>query len=331
MRISLTIRPDKALLVRISNRGETRVEKRKATEYGRNSTPIMLVVALILLVAGGVVGYVFLRAPEKAGFAAPASETPVSDAGRAVPPMGKLEVSFMDVVRSGQYSMLIDEGGNGGAPKLVEAIKDMGIRSFDTVIGTHPDADHVGGLDSVVDAFDIGRIYMPDVLGNTRTFEDAIDAIARKGDALIHPVPGTRFKVGGAECEIIAPNGGRYSEENDYSIVVRVAFGSTSFLFEGDAEEGSEREMLEKGYTLKSDVLKVAHHGSDKSTTEGFLEAVSPAFAVISVGANNQYGHPGAVTMDRLKSSGAVVYRTDENGTVTFVSDGSKLKVTTER
>jgi competence protein ComEC len=227
--------------------------------------------------------------------------------------------------------MLIDAGTNASTTTLLNDIRSLGITRFDVVIATHPHEDHVGGLDAVINQFDVGTIYMPKVAATTKTFTDVLTVIKNKGLTVTTPISGTTFSFGPAQCTILAPNGQSHTETNDYSIVVKLAYGTTSFLFTGDAQVESEKEMLAKGYDLKSDVLKVGHHGSTSSTSAEFLKAVAPWWAVISVGTGNDYGHPHKVTLDKLAGVGVKVYRTDLNGTVTIVSDGSSLLASTPR
>jgi competence protein ComEC len=252
--------------------------------------------------------------------------------------VGDLTVHFLDVgqgdaeiVTYGNQAMLIDAGTNASTTTLLKDIRNLGITRFDVIVATHPHEDHIGGLDAVINQFAVGTIYMPKVAATTKTFTDVLTAIKNKGLTVTTPTPGTTFSFGPARCTILAPNGPSYADINNHSIVIRLAFGNTSFLFTGDAEAESEKEMLSKGYNLKSDVLKVGHHGSNSSTSPEFLKAVAPKVAVISVGAGNDYGHPHKVTIDKLAGAGVRVYRTDLNGSVTITSDGSQVSVTTLR
>jgi len=249
-----------------------------------------------------------------------------------------LEVYFLDVgqgdseiLRYGDKTMLIDAGTNASTNTLLNNIKSLGINKFDFVVATHPHEDHIGGLDAVINNFSIGQIYMPKVTTTTKTFTDVLTAIKNKGYVVSAPVPGYTFNLGEVQCVVLAPNSQKYDDLNNYSIVIKVTYGATSFLFTGDAQTLSEQEMLGKGYNLMADVLKVGHHGSDSSTSPQFLEAVSPRYGVIEVGKGNDYGHPHQVTLDKLAAANVKVYRTDLNGTIIFKSNGSAITVSTAR
>lgn len=245
---------------------------------------------------------------------------------------GELKVHYIDVgqadsilLQQGSNSMLIDAGNNPDSNLIKKYITDQGITKLNFVVGTHPHEDHIGGLDYVINSFKVGKIYMPKRTATTKTFEDVINAIKNKGLKATAPTPGESFKLGEATCTILAPNGSGYEDINNESIVIKVNFGNNSFLFTGDGEDISEKEMLSKGFDIKSDVLKIGHHGSDSSTTQAFLDKVSPKYAVVSVGVDNSYGHPHKGTMDRLKSKNISVYRTDESGTIIATSNGKEI------
>ena len=245
-----------------------------------------------------------------------------------------IEVHFLDVGQADSIliktpdgkSMLIDAGNNADGQAVVSYIKSQDISKIDILVGSHPHEDHIGGMDNVINSFDIGQIYMPRISHTTQTYEDVLTAIKNKGLKVTAPTAGTSFNIGEAKCTILAPTSEKYDDLNNYSIVIRLQYGNTSFLFAGDAEEISEREMINKGFELSADVLKIGHHGSSSSTSPDFLKKVSPKYAVISVGPENDYGHPSAEVMNRLKNANIPVYRTDESGTVICTSDGESIK-----
>ena len=260
----------------------------------------------------------------------PGAEQPVEKPAGA----GILKVHFLDVgqadsilvqLPNGQV-MLIDAGNNDDGPFVVSYLKRQGIKKIDYLVGTHPHEDHLGGLDDVIRSFDIGRVYMPRVTATTKTFEDVLLAIKKKGLKIAAAGAGvTVVDQDGLKVNFIAPAGSGYEDLNNWSAVTGIQYGAAAFLFTGDAEAQSEEEMLTSGANLKADVLKVGHHGSSTSTTPAFLKAVAPKYAVISAGAGNDYGHPHKETLARLKKAGVKVYRTDLDGTVVFTSDGKTV------
>ncbi len=245
-----------------------------------------------------------------------------------------LEVHFIDVgqadaifIKKGNQAMMVDAGNNGDGEMIVDYIKKQGIDSLKYVIGTHPHADHIGGLDDVIDSFEIEKIIMPDVIATTQTFEDVIDSISKKGLSITKPNVGDKYDLNGALVTVLAPNGQGYYSMNDYSIVVRLEYGENSFLLTGDAEETSEIEMVDKNADILSvDLLKLGHHGSITSTSKEFLDAVDPEYAVITVGRENRYGHPDDEVLARLASKDIQIYRTDLDGNIIAISDGNKIR-----
>jgi len=250
---------------------------------------------------------------------------------------GKLNVHFIDVgqadsilIQQGNQSMLVDAGNNADNTLVKNYVSAQGITHLDYVVGTHPHEDHIGGLDYIINSFSIGKIYMPKAPSTTKTYEDVLTAISNKGMKISAPTPGDSFKVGDATVTILAPNSSSYDDLNNYSIVLRVTYGNTSFMLDGDAESLSESQILNKGFNVKADVLKVGHHGSSSSTSLSFLNKVNPKYAIISVGAGNSYGHPTEQTISRLQGKGITIYRTDECGTIVATSDGSSISFNTK-
>ncbi len=243
-----------------------------------------------------------------------------------------LEVHFLDVgqgdatlIRCGEAAMLIDAGNNSWGDDVRDYLEYQGIGDLDYVIGTHPDADHIGGLDVVMEAFDCGTVIMPDYEKDTQAYTDVTDVMEERGYELTLPQVGTVYELGEAAFTIVAPNGEYGDNANDYSVGILLEHGENRFLLTGDAEEDSEADMLDNGIDLSADVLKAAHHGSRTANTEAFLERVNPEYVVISCGEGNSYGHPHAEVLNRLREMGIKVFRTDEEGTVVATSDGAGI------
>ena len=245
---------------------------------------------------------------------------------------GQMQVHFIDVGQGdatliacdGHY-MLIDAGNNDKGTTVQSYLMSQGVEKLDYVIGTHPDADHIGGLDVVIYKFDCDTIIMPDVANDTRTYDDVVQAMKSKGYQTTYPVVGETYTLGGATFIIVAPNADYGNDMNDWSVGVLVQNGNNRFLFTGDAEEKAEEDILNNGIDISADVYAAAHHGSKTATSQAFLDKVSPAYVVISAGEGNKYGHPHAEVLNRLRAAGISVFRTDEQGTIVATSDGNDI------
>ena len=225
--------------------------------------------------------------------------------------------------------LLIDAGNRGDGEEIVAYLKGKNISKIDYVVATHPHADHIGGMSDVIDSFEIGKIFVPRVASSdvptTKTYEDFLTSVQNKGLKLSAAKAGTTlFEGADYKADCFAPCSEDYKELNDYSVVIKLSYGIHSFLFTGDAEILSENEMLNAGYNLNSDVIKLGHHGSHSSSSEEFLKAVSPRYAVISCGEGNDYGHPHDETINTLLNLKGTpkTLRTDLDKTIIFKADG---------
>lgn len=257
------------------------------------------------------------------------------------PTSSKLEeslvVHFLDVGEAdsifielpGNRTMLIDAGESKSSSNIIDYISNLGYQKLDYILGTHPHADHIGGLSAIINTFDIGLIYMPKVAATSKTYENLLTTISEKNLKIKTGTSGVEIiNEDNLKAILVAPNSAKYSGLNNYSLVLKLTYGRTSYLFTGDAEKTSEFEI---SADIDSDVLKVAHHGSDSSTSLEFLDKVSPSIAVISVGADNKYNHPALTTIKNLEKYTSNIYRTDLNGTIKITSDGTNLNVEIEK
>lgn len=222
-------------------------------------------------------------------------------------------------------TMLIDAGNNDDGDDVVSYLKMCGIEKVDVLVGTHPHEDHIGGLDDVINSFEIGEIYMPKVQSNTKTFRDVLEAVKQNNLTVKTAKTGVNIITDdGLNIKFVAPVSDWYEELNNYSAVIHLKYKNKAFLFTGDAEKLSENEITDD---ISADVLKVGHHGSRTSTGEEFFYRVNPEYVYIPCGAGNDYGHPHKETMKLLNSSDVEVCRADTDGTVIFETDGENLRV----
>lgn len=309
---------------------------------GRRNQPLWLLAAAVVAAAAlwgaRTLGILPDASGEKTGAPVSAAQGDTGGGGSA---SGTLEVYFFDVGQGdselirlpGGENILIDAGTSSTEDELVGELRSLGAETLDLVVATHPHADHIGGMAAVIDAFDVRQVVMPRISESdtptTKTYENLLQSIADKGLTITPAEPGDELlSSGGAVLTVLAPNGEDYGDLNNYSVVLRLTYGEDSFLFTGDAEEASEEEMLSLDWPLTATVLKCGHHGSETSTSPAFLDAVSPQYAVISCGVDNDYGHPDAVTLEKLEAAGAEVFRIDLQGTILASTDGSGVTMT---
>ncbi len=248
-----------------------------------------------------------------------------------------MQVSFFDVgqgdceliVLPDGKTILIDAGESKSANDIISFLEEKGVSRLDYVIATHPHADHIGGMQKVIEAFDVGEIYMPKVEHDTKTYENLLLTIQEKGLRIHTAKEGVSLiDEGGVSAQFVAPCSDSYKDLNNYSAVLRLTYGDVSFLFMGDAEQESEDQITAD---VSADIIKLGHHGSSTSSSQAFLEAVSPSAAIISCGKDNSYGHPHEETLQTLDRLGVESYRTDQDGTVTVTTDGTAYRIETAK
>ncbi len=238
------------------------------------------------------------------------------------------EVHFLDVgqgdcalVLCDGQAMLIDGGEASESNKVYAYLQNHGVDHLDYIIATHAHSDHVGGLSAALNYATVDHALCPVTDYDSKAFRSFIKYLKKQNISITVPKDGDKFNIGSAKVYVFGPVKD-YDEVNDASIVLKVVYGKTSFLFTGDAERIAEADILARGYDLSATVLKVGHHGSDTSTSYPFLREVMPKYAVISVGKSNPYGHPAENTLSRLHDADAAVFRTDLCGTIICVSNG---------
>lgn len=254
-------------------------------------------------------------------------------------PSNLLQVHFIDVGQGDAtlitykgHAMLIDGGDNFKGTAIQYYLKEQGIEVLDYVVATHPDADHIGGLDVILYKFHCENVLMPTVSKNTQSYEDMMLSIDEKGYEVMHPYSGEEFYMEDIKFTVLSPESNRdYEDVNDYSIVLLMEYKDIEVVFAGDAGIDVMNDILKNHKDIEADVYKVAHHGSNDSLNEAFLEELGPLYSVISCGVDNDYGHPHDEVLDYMKENDISVYRTDENGDIILYSDGAKLSWCTEK
>ena len=320
---------------------EPSYEERAKKRRGR----IALIIALLItLVIAAIVFTLYQSSASTVAAAAvlvtPTATQALSPSVTPEPTPAGLTVSFLDVGQgdcaflqspSGK-TMLIDGGPDGSFQTIDRFLTDYGVAGLDVVIASHLHADHIGGLIQIVDSYPIGNFYYPPFDAESETYFELLDALKASEAVVSSPLAGVDTLIpwdDSVEVRILSPYEAVYSDFNDTSYILRISYGNTAVLFTGDATELAEKLALkaQPDHYFQADVLTVAHHGSSDSTYEPFLDVVRPAIAIISVGANNNYGLPDQALLDRLSERGITIYRTDKDGTVTLLLDGTSVKV----
>lgn len=251
-------------------------------------------------------------------------------------PKGEFIVHYIDVgqgdctlIQTNDKNLLIDAGTPDSSNTLVKYLKKLNIKKIDFIIETHPHADHIGGMKSIIDEFSIGYFFAPKVTENTDVFKNMIISLKEK-NIPINTISTSKYlpiDLGpNTKIELYSPANKEYENINNFSPLLKIYYGKTSFLFTGDAESEVEMEVIKSNALLRSDVLKVGHHGSSTSSTDSFLKEVSPKIGIISSGIDNSYGHPSPETLNKLSDLNTKIFRTDEDGTIILTSNGKSIK-----
>ena len=294
-----------------------------AAKRRRKSKKLKIFLAIIVAVAGIIAGVLGINELTKSSVP---EGTKVED--------GEAMIHFIDVgqgdailITMSEGNVLIDAGTNSSEDALQTYLDNLKITEIEYAVFTHPHEDHIGGADMVLENYDVNNVLLPDYPYDTKTYERMMDGIEKEKARIHLAEPDMTFTVGDMLFTVLAPIAEMPKETNNSSVVLKAAYGTTTFMFTGDAEEASEEEIIAR-YTeesLKCDLLKVGHHGSDTSTSQEFLDLVAPKYAVMQVGMGNDYDHPRQSTLKKLDNAGVTYYRTDIHGDIVFVTDGTTL------
>lgn len=284
---------------------------------------IISVFMLVCLLTGCVdVRALQNQAKEPAGNVMAGSDTNADDL---------VEVHFIDVgqgdatlIKAAGHYMLIDAGENDKGTAVQLYLQKQGVDKLDYLILTHADSDHIGGADVIISKFDIDTIFFGDYYKTNSTYKDVVNAMEYREMTYSIPTVGEEYSLGNATFTILAPNK-TYDNANNSSIALLLRNGDNTFLFTGDCEEEAEFDILANGMDIDCDVYKLGHHGSSDASHPAFLEAITPAYGVISCGEGNDYGHPHAEPLNNLRALGVQIFRTDEQGSIIAYSDGAQI------
>lgn len=243
----------------------------------------------------------------------------------------EMEVHFLDVdqglcilVKLGDEVLIYDGGERDTSSQVVAYVKDLGITEIDYMISSHYDSDHVSGLIGCLNAFDVKNVIGSNYEHNSKLYGSFIDAVKAEGLEMQYPEVGTEYSFGEAVITILSPEE-ISKDSNANSVAIKLTYGESDFIFTGDADYGSERDMVASGIDIDCEVLSVGHHGSASSSSSIFLENTTPEYVVISCGKGNSYGHPHEEVMELLENMEIDVFRNDVQGTVVATTDGKSI------
>lgn len=248
---------------------------------------------------------------------------------------GVMKIHFIDVgqgdailLQQGDECMLVDAGDNDKGSFVCQYLSSAGVEYLTYLCVTHPDADHCGGVDDVLEMYGTTNLLMAQCTNDTVTYDEMMYSIEKTASSVEYPSSGDTYRLGEADITILCPlkdTVGVYEDTNDYSIGILVEYGDISCVMCGDASENVEMDIVSSGIDIDADILKLGHHGSNTSSCDAFLDAVSPDYAVISAGIDSKYGHPHQEVMQRLQERRIGVFRTDLQGTVVVTTDGDDM------
>lgn len=270
----------------------------------------------------------------------PAEEVPVEEHSSQATALSDLKVHYIDVGQAdatlfqysdvGQdYTILFDTGDWRGN-EVVDYLHSQNVSSIDLVVVSHPDADHIGQLDQVMNTFDVGEVWLSGNESSSETFQRGIEAVINSGADFHEPRTGEEYEIGPLEIDVLYPES-ISGKSNEESVSLLFTYGSTKFLFTGDAARSDELKMMNSGIDIQADILQLGHHGSNTSSDPAFIDAVNPSVAIYSAGSDNSYGHPSAEVVSLIESTGIKLYGTDVHGTVVVTSDGENYNIETNK
>jgi competence protein ComEC len=295
---------------------------------------IKIILAVVLIAAAAVAVWFILGGKD----AFDGLENTVGISDTAVSETDGLSITYFDVgqgdcalIACDGKTVLIDAGEAVYSEKIIRALNLLGIRELDYAVCSHFHSDHIGSMPAVIEEFAPSQIIMPalspEYVPDTYIYGKLLESTEECNAEIINPLPGDSFTLGTAKFTVLGPLNELTENQNDISLVIKLTYGERSFLFTGDAEKDEEKDIVDSGADLESDVLKVGHHGSSNSSSLEFLAAVKPSFCIISVGKDNDYGHPHEKTINNIMRYTDKIYRTDICGDIHLTCDGKEIKI----